>query len=421
MRITLFLAACLLISAPLAADMGPKPRTTAPGLQFHAGDVNGVDVEMTSEEVHLVLQKNEHGDRLDVTATFNMTNLGEDASFEVGFPIGTHKNMTGFKVATNGAEHEIKLIDRNPAKDKGDEESRMMHAHDYWYVWDASYKAGAKVTHVVTYSVDVWHFSEYRNTGYILHSGAGWKNAIGKAVVTLKFAGSLTADHVRDVGPKRNLEFKDGVFTWTFENLEPTAEDNIQISYNNRYSFAERVKTLRAEREKYFSSRSELAHLLARGHERFGRAEPNAAEVDEYVAALADLLSELKEADGKLTLPGKTTEKIGMPDDMDEDVRKMIEAMAADQPRSYCYDHGVGAFLGFMGATADVLKQNPDHKAARETLARWRKVVQAFLDGNLYADDQPIRVKHRGEHNALMKRLTPQIELADKLLAKDGG
>lgn len=419
MRITLFLAVCLLAAAPLAADMGPKPRTTAPGLQFHAGDVKGVDVEMTAEEVHLVLHKDEDGDRLDVTATFHMTNLGEDTSFEVGFPIGSHQNMKGFKVSTDGTSHEIKLIDRRPAKEGADEEDRMMHVHEYWYVWDATYKAGAKVTHLVTYSVDVWHFSEYRYTGYILHSGAGWKNAIGKAEVTLKFSGSLTADHLRDIGPKRNLERKDNTFTWTFEKLEPTADDNIVIYYNNRHSHTETVKTLRAEREKYFSSRTELARLLGNAHLRFGRTERTAAETDEYVAALADILSELKEDGDKLVLPGKTTEKIGMPDDMDEDVRKMIEAMAANQPRDYCRDHGVGPFLGFLGAVAAVVEQTPDHKAARETLVKWRKVVQAFLDGKLYADDQPIQVKHKGERDAMMKRLTPQIERADRLLDAD--
>lgn len=416
MRIALTLLAAAACAAPLAADMGPKPRTTAPGLQFHAGDVKDVNVEMTAEEVNLVLRKTEGGDRLDVTATFHMTNLGDATSFEVGFPIGPYKNMTGFKAVTDGTEHTLKLIDRRPAKDGVNQEEAGMHVHDYWYVWDASYAAQAKATHVVTYSVDTWHYSEHRRTGYILHSGAGWKNAIGKAVVTLKFADKLTADHLRSVGPVGNLEFRDDMFTWTFENLEPTAADNITISYNTRITYTDEVALLRSEREKYWDSRTELVGLLAGGHRRHGRAERTAAELDEYVAALADLLSELKEEDGKLIMPGKTTEKVGMPDEMDEETRKALEAIASNRPRSYCYGHSIGAFLDFIGVAAGIVEAHPGHTAAREALVKWHKVGQAFIDGKLYADDAKIEARHKGDQRDAMKRASQHMDRAAKLL-----
>ncbi|MBK8206372.1 MAG: hypothetical protein IPK87_06180 [Planctomycetes bacterium] len=417
MRIAMILLAAAACAAPLAADMGPKPRTTAPGLQFHAGDVKDINVEMTAEEVHLVLRKGEQGDRLDVTATFHMTNLGDATSFEVGFPIGPYKNMTGFKAVTDGTEHQLKLIDRRPAKEGINEEEAGMHVHDYWYVWDASYAAKAKATHVITYSVDTWHYSEHRSTGYILHSGAGWKNAIGKAVVTLKFDGKLTADHLRSIGPVANLEFKDDSFSWTFENLEPTAADNISISYNTRITYKDEVALLRSEREKYWDSRTELVGLLGRGHRRQGRTERTAAELDECVAALADLLSELKEEDDKLIMPGKTTEKVRMPDDMDEDMRKMLEAIASNRPRSYCYGHSMGAFFDFIGVAAGIVEAHPEHTAAREALVKWHKVGQAFIDGKLYADDAKIEAKNKGDQRDAVKRVTQHMEKAAKLLA----
>lgn len=414
---TLLLIAAALFCVPLWADMGPKPRTTAPGLQFHKGDLEDIPVEMTAEEVDLVLSKGDGGDNLSVTATFHMTNLGEDTGFEVGFPIGTHKNMTGFKVTTDGVEHEIKLIDRKPAKEGDDAESRMMHVHDYWYVWDASYKAGAKVTHVVSYNVNVWHHASNRNTGYILQSGAGWKNAIGKAVVTLKFGDGLSPDHLRNIGPKRDFEFKDGVFTWTFNDLEPTAGDNIVISYDNRTTFADEVAQLRAEKNKHWDSKQALVYALSRGHHRLGREKMNEAELNEYVEALAAILEEMTEEDDKITMPGKTDEKIRVSEDMDEAMRKMIEAMGKDRPRSYTYGHGLGTFFANFGRTLEVATEHPDHKLARETLDKWVKLGQAFLDDKFYIDDEKLAVRSKGDKKAAADKVRDYLKKAEELPA----
>ena len=102
------LTACLLLAlcaAPLMADIGPKPRTTGPGMVPQT-DMKDVDIEMTSEEVELVLSKTDEDDTLDVTVTFHMTNLGEAASFEIGFPMGAFQNMSDFSVTTDGVERD---------------------------------------------------------------------------------------------------------------------------------------------------------------------------------------------------------------------------------------------------------------------------------------------------------------------------
>ena len=72
----------------LNADIGPKPSKIGPGLA-PTSDMPGINVEMTSEKVDLVLTRSKGDDeQLSVTADFNMTNLGDGAtSFEIGFPI----------------------------------------------------------------------------------------------------------------------------------------------------------------------------------------------------------------------------------------------------------------------------------------------------------------------------------------------
>jgi hypothetical protein len=423
MKTVLTLCAAALLAAPLMADIGPKPRTTAPGLEFHPGDLKDVNVEMTSEEVNLVITRKDEQDTLYVTATFHMTNLGDEAAFEVGFPVGTHENMKSFKVTTDGVAHDITKIDRNPPKAQGRDErdSIEMHPHQYWYVWDAKYAAKAKVTHVVTYTVDIWHWSDNRYTGYILHSGAGWKNAIGKAVVTLSAGEGMTLDHLRDIGPKRNLAFKDNTYTWTFENLEPTAADNITISYNARISFTDEVAQLRSERDKYWDSRQELVYELSRASNRHGRADLNEAERAEYIDALVDLLSEMKEEDGKVIMPGKTTDKVIMSDDIDPEMRKMLEAMHKDQPRSYTYGHSLGTFFGNFGALLKVAAAEPGNEKALAGLEKWNKLAKAYLEGKFYADDKPIVVTSRGDKAEIEKKVKAHLAEYDKLMAQPKG
>lgn len=423
MKTVLTLCAAALLAAPLMADIGPKPRTTAPGLEFHPGDLKDVNVEMTSEEVNLVITRKDEQDTLYVTATFHMTNLGDEAAFEVGFPVGTHENMKNFKVTTDGVAHDITKIDRNPPKAQGrdDRDAMDMHAHQYWYVWDAKYAAKAKVTHVVTYTVDIWHWSDNRSTGYILQSGAGWKNAIGKAVITLAAGEGLTLEHLRDIGPKRNLTLKDGVYTWTFENLEPTAADNIVIRYNTRTSFSAEVAQLRSERDKHWDSRQELVYELSRASNRHGRAELNDAERAEYIHALADLLSEMKEEDGKVIMPGKTTDKVTMGDDIDPEMRKMLESMHKDQPRSYTHGWGLATFFGNFSALLKVAALEPGNEKVLAALGKWNVLSKAYLKGNFYADDQPIVAKNRGDRSDVEKKVNAYLAEYDKLMAQPKG
>ncbi|MBX3473310.1 MAG: hypothetical protein KF754_02935 [Planctomycetes bacterium] len=406
----------LLLACPLLADVGPKPRKTAPG-PLPQRDLEGVNVEMTSEDVKLVLSKGKDGDILDVEATFHMTNLGEATTFEIGFPCGPYTNMKRFSVHTDGVKNDFELIDRAAKEGKADKQegTREFSRHDYWYVWEASYGAKAKVTHVVRYQLEIFHFSEYRDTGYVLNTGAGWKNKIGKAVVTLSFAGDLSAEHVRDVGPAKGLEFKDGVYTWTFIDLEPTTADNINISYNNRFTFGERLKQYRAEAGKFWSSKLELVYLTRGAHKRFGRDKMTETELADYVAALSGLLEEMKEEGNKVTMPATSPTRIDWGDtDLPEGLRKQMESEMGEETRNYAYKGEAHSLLNLYKSVLEAAGNNASRADVKTMLERWNKLMAAFFDGNLFAGANKMTIGGK-LHDKLSAEYTKQLAEGRKL------
>ncbi|MBZ0135558.1 MAG: hypothetical protein K8I27_04185 [Planctomycetes bacterium] len=422
MRIVAAMLLCLLAS-PLVADMGPKPRTTAPG-PVPEKDLEGIEVEMSSEEVSLVLSQGEDGaDFLDVEVKFHMTNHGGDTSFEVGFPIGSHDTFDTFTASTDGIEHEHKLIDRNPPKEEEKkDEFGFGHPHDYWYVWQAEYKAGVKVTHVVKYRHQIWHHSHTRSTGYILHTGAAWKNKIGKAVVTLTFGEGMEAGHMRDLAPRGNIEMSDvdgkRVFTWTFKDLEPRREDNISIRYDRTETFDEEVKSLEGEKARYWSSRVALASTWQDAPRREGRDDHNATELEKYRDAVSGLLDELEEDGDKLVMPATQPTKIEWGNaELPEEVRKKMEEEFGDEDRNYAGRWGSARHLmTWFGAAVKIAEKMPNDATAKENLAKWARVAKAFKAGNLYAGSKPLSFSDDSER--LMADLDANLDKSEALLAK---
>jgi len=409
--------ACLLmicLACPLLADIGPKPRKTAPG-PLPQGDLESINVEMTSEEVKLVLSKGKDGDDLlDVEATFHMTNLGDATTFEIGFPCGPYTNMKDFSIQTEGVAQEFELIDRR-AGGAGEDRNGDFDRQDYWYVWDASYAAKAKVTHVVRYKLEIFHFSEYRDTGYVLNTGAGWKNKIGKAVVSLSFGAGLSADNIDGVSPGRGLEYKDGVYTWTFTDLEPTTADNIDISYNNRYTYGELLKQYKEEAPKFWSSKKELVYHTRKAPQRFGREKMNEAELAEYVAALTGLLDELAEDGEKVTMPATSPTRIDWGDaEIPEALRKQMEEEMGEDTRDYAYKGEAHSLLNLYKGVVELARENADATGVKPMLERWNKLVGAFLGGNLYAGDKKMTIGGK-LHDKFAAEYTKQLEEGRKL------
>ncbi|MCC6574067.1 MAG: hypothetical protein IT462_09760 [Planctomycetes bacterium] len=415
------------LCAPAFADIGPKPRTTAPGLELTGKDYEGINVEMTSEDVKLVLSKPEkRGEvKLDVEVTFNMTNLGDAASFEVGFPVGPYKTLEEFSVTTGGVSQDFELIDRAPkaekAESKGGRSRNFDERHDYWYVWNASYKANGPTVHVVKYSLNVWHHSDWRHTGYILHTGAAWKNAIKKATVSLTFGAGITLDNVYEIGPAQGCKIGQDRVDWVFENLNPTEKDNIKLELNVRHGWSKQVELLREESKTYWSSKCELCHRLAEAPKRQAREKFTAAELNDYLDALAAVISELKEEEGKYVMPHDDPVHVTYgEDDEDNPMTKAVGETMKNQRdlRPYAGRGSASNLLVWFERTLKVVKDYADNPKARETLAKYEALVGHFLDGKLFAGATKLEYAGRSAEKSLAT-LRANRDEARKLLGLD--
>ncbi|MCE9584958.1 MAG: hypothetical protein K8T20_20900 [Planctomycetes bacterium] len=386
--------ACLFALAvlPAWADIGPKPRSDAPGLEA-TGDMKGIDVEMAAEEVKLVLGRAERDkwvDRLDVAATFEMRNTGAAAAFEEGFPIGPVKNMKGFEAEIDGQKVEPKLVDRfqdrvRPVTEAQADEYDESGKHDYWYVWNASYPAGATRIHKVRYTLELFGFSEYRSASYTLSTGARWKGPIGKAVVTFRCEGGLTLDHVRSARPlsggTRNAE----AIAWTFENLEPTGEDDVAIQYNTSTTWADDLIRLREEAKLHWSARKEVAWTLGHAHERFARSARTGEERTALVEAIGAMFDEGKEKGAAWEFPAEERQRVQIGADVPPEVRAEIEKNIGVEPREYARPGQAAQLFEFFDALLEAAKEDPKSPAARAALVRWVAVAEAFLAGKVTA------------------------------------
>jgi hypothetical protein len=392
-----YLSACLLLAlcaAPLMADIGPKPRTTGPGMVPRT-DMKGVEIEMTSEEVKLILSKTKDSDTLDVTVTFHMTNHGKAAAFEIGFPMGAYKNMSDFSVTTDGVKREAKVIDKNPEPEKeGKKGMRRQWAHDYWWVWDESWAEGAKVTHVVKYKLNVWHWSNYRSTGYILHTGAAWKNKIKSARVTLSFASDMGLGYIDRLGPA-GFKIKDGKVLWNFKDLEPTGKDDIQIHYDRDETVAQKDARLVKESAKWWSSMRELLNLRLTAPKRFGREEFTADERAAIRDALGNLISAAKQDGDKLVMPENEPEKIKWAGEIPDEVREALEKKVGSTKCDYARKGEAHRLLDPFKEVVELAKTRPDDEVTDKLLRDWDNLVAKCLDGKLYAGTIKLAVNEK--------------------------
>jgi len=357
----LILAALLVL-----ADIGPKPLSYA-GQPTPLKDMPGIEVEMASEDVKLVLHKS----KLEVEVVFHMLNHGPNAEFQEGFPIGPFQNMKDFSFTIDGKPVPFELVDRAAGVAKKE-------ANDFWYVWTAAFKAGARHTHVVKYAVDLSHQHFYHQTGYILHTGAAWKNPIGKATVTLTFGEGTSVEHLRGVQPFDAARVEANQVTWTFENFEPTKAHDIVIRYDLE-TWKEHVAKLRGDAS--WNGRRALAATLKELPGYQGRKAFTPAELRDYLDALAGLISEGKMEDGKYVFPACDPERVSGPPG--------TESLFAGLWRLRYYlleDDILRMFQGYLDEARETAVAHPTEPKAREVLALYRDFLRRIATGELHLD-----------------------------------
>ncbi len=389
----------------LNADIGPKPSKIGPGLA-PTSYMPGINVEMTSEKVDLVLTRSKGDDeQLSVTADFNMTNLGDGAtSFEIGFPIGPIHNMDGFSIEIDGRRIAHRLIDRSGGKIRELTEAQArpkqgadwpLVGRDLWYVWQASFPKG-RSRHLVKYRITIGHWSEYRWSGYILHTGAPWKNKIGKAVVTLRCAGGLTLDNISSVKPMEGLSRGKDTLTWTFSQLEPTKQHDISVNYNRRATWQTQSAELRSEIAEHWSARTDLAYLLTEVPDRFGKRTWTEQQLTEALAALESVISEATVQDGKLVLPRKEPTRTRFSKDLSPAHIAWLRKTRGRSTRTYAYRNGFDQLTPFFRRSVNLAVSHPENAEARRVLAGYVRLVEAHLAGKLYAGSTRITLVGKG-------------------------
>jgi hypothetical protein len=111
--------------------------------------------------------------------------------------------------------------------------------------------------------------SRNRQFGYVLATGAGWHGPIGKGLIEVKLADDA-ANCIESLKGPGTASWQGDTITWTFTDLEPTADDNIAIGYRQGTYHALGLKpgidnilaALKQRSHKNWSAASELAKRI---------------------------------------------------------------------------------------------------------------------------------------------------------------
>lgn len=256
----LFCAAIVFIGTlpqlPVRADIGwppVNPAGSGPGIPQGFT----TNVRMVSETVDLTVEEFQrpipaawedspgYWMRGQVEAQFQMRNLGQEAeSFDVWFPLSTStrypgllaytpdKQIENFKVWVDGSPGAVETVQ---APDLGDPQQESS-----WARFPVTFPAGQDVNIRISYSVYPSGRRPFGDFEYILQTGAGWKDSIGSAVITIYLPFPVTKETVSLSG--RSIEglsiqpqpdgytVDNNTVRWQLTDFEPSAEDNIYIN-----------------------------------------------------------------------------------------------------------------------------------------------------------------------------------------------
>lgn len=97
-----------------------------------------------------------------------------------------------------------------------------------WAGFEVTFPSGRDVLIKVSYAMNTYSES-IQNLEYILETGAGWKGPIQKGIIVFRFPYAIEDNILKGTTPGYRIQHNE--ISWTFENLEPTRESNIAISY----------------------------------------------------------------------------------------------------------------------------------------------------------------------------------------------
>ena len=249
LTVLVFLTAWLTWPAQMAhADVAP-PRYPAGAAIDPSG--TPTQVRMVSETVTLTVEplqgSTPQGEGLTanwmqarVEAEFVMRNLGDaEEAFDVWFPLGTPDSDAPLSPPVI-IEDFAAWVDAVPAPLGRVEAPETAQWGGYvvpWATWPVRFPVGQDVIIEVSYTLYPTGYRPFGTFEYVLETGAGWRDTIGEATVTIRLPYPVTPENTALDSTSEYCVPRPGGFqvqgnevVWHFSNLEPTADDNVRLN-----------------------------------------------------------------------------------------------------------------------------------------------------------------------------------------------
>jgi hypothetical protein len=238
--VLLFLLAAAWPLSRARADVAPPEQP--PGSNPFPGNEN-TQVRMVAETVTLVVLPVPSSGSIGqakTEAVFIMHNLGTvEERMDVRFPLSfwdgrsdgffNYPEIQDFRVSVDGRSLATTRITSPNSFQPGGPEVP-------WATFPVSFPPGRDVLISVTYTSDGYGYDPFFALRYILETGAGWKDTIGAADIIVKLPydateeNTLLAESTGFSQTSGTPVFSGREIRWHFENFEPTAQENIEIS-----------------------------------------------------------------------------------------------------------------------------------------------------------------------------------------------
>ncbi len=234
----LLIISALLLSPATPAVADAAPPEAPPGASLLPGE-EITQVRMEAETVTMKLAAD--GESARVEAVFHMRNLGSaeehmQARFPLSFWDGRSDGyfncpeIEDLRVFVDGQETPTTRLEGEPRQD-------CDNTPLPWAGFDVTFPPGEEVILEVTYTQRTFGYEPYFVLGYVLETGAGWKGTIGSAdiIVEMPYEATpgnvLLSGHAGYGGTTPGAALDGRQVRWHFEDLEPTAEDNIRLLF----------------------------------------------------------------------------------------------------------------------------------------------------------------------------------------------
>jgi len=253
-RALVFILIVFVLAHPVYADVGIPP-WSMPGTSVDAGETT-TRVQMVSEEVLITITDFQREDVPDyqgylaanlmkghADATFVMRNHGDEMeTFDVWFPMWSPEMYAGITEYTKEVENFAAWVDGEPVEvSRYLQEKNIKRALLPWATWTVAFPPGQDVEIRVAYDTFPTGNRPYGTFHYILETGADWQGSIGEGTITFRLPYEVnefntalnpnSRDFFKSTAPTPGYYTISGTdVTWRFTDLEPTADDNVQLT-----------------------------------------------------------------------------------------------------------------------------------------------------------------------------------------------